>query len=820
MPAKKAKKPVSYPRVVIAGASKSKFLGRRGSPLMKKSKLPGPPTNPGGWSLEDIQKGIRGPNWDVKWFKSDGALAFGRILGEAGLLKCLEAAIAMVPREGYDGYFNKRAVLFGLLRKAIATASDADFAAAEALAEAGWEDNSRISRAIACLFPHRQDWGQKAADLAEVEWEVLKAAKGYDPAPYDLRDHALLLGAAISPERMLGFVEKRLFQFFPETESWWVTWVEQTGVGAAPVLAAFHHKHNSGYYETPMGRVIALVESAETAAAAAQRLGDWKKVEKAEVKFLKTIPSLAIPALEAEIARYKGGMQRQRAWNNTEKLAGAARARALLAEIRAEFKEATAPTYDRSGLPKGLDKSPWSAKRKEPGLPLFFSPANLPPLKLTGQKKALPPSMVREIGAMMKDCAPDKPLPGMKALIANTDPAMLAAFEGAVRGQWEAAGGETKEIWAAQWAGALGGDDALEALAEATERWCQMNRHKRSFEALEAFVLHPTDRSALLLERSSRKSRFDGLSHRAGQALHRLAQARGLSSQELLDTIAPDCGLTDWPRTLDYGHRTFTAGFDAALNPWVKDADGKPVKDAPRPGKRDAASAGPARRHWMSTKAAVRAQARDQLSRLEAAMVNERRWTPDGWRAFAAHPLLGLLARGLVWGLYPDGKLAGTFRLDESGAPVDAGDEPVPVDAPVGLVHPVQLPLEVLAAWATIFTDYEQVQPILQLQRARYLSADAEAIVAALTGATVRTSALMGLRRKGWSKGPEEGAGLYHSLDGGPISVGFDPGLDVIASAQSFEEQTLSSVLVSDYADRDSVALSEALADLVALGSS
>src|SRR5690606_22716523 len=116
----------------------------------------------------------------------------------------------------------------------------------------------------------------------------------------------------------------------------------------------------------------------------------------------------------------------------------------------------------------------------------------------------------------------------------------------------------------------------------------------------------------------------------------------------------------DGRTVLDYGRRRFVVGFDEQLRPYVADEDGTRRKDLPKPGATDDQTLAPAAYHrFAALKKDVRTVARDQIRRLEQAMVMQRRWTADEFRAlFVAHPLLWHLVRRLVWGVYDtDGAL-------------------------------------------------------------------------------------------------------------------------------------------------------------------
>lgn len=67
-----------------------------------------------------------------------------------------------------------------------------------------------------------------------------------------------------------------------------------------------------------------------------------------------------------------------------------------------------------------------------------------------------------------------------------------------------------------------------------------------------------------------------------------VAENRGLTMAELEDRTAPDLGLdSSGSLTLDFGPRQFTVGFDETLKPVVRDANGKVLKDLPKPNQSD-----------------------------------------------------------------------------------------------------------------------------------------------------------------------------------------------------------------------------------------
>jgi hypothetical protein len=92
-----------------------------------------------------------------------------------------------------------------------------------------------------------------------------------------------------------------------------------------------------------------------------------------------------------------------------------------------------------------------------------------------------------------------------------------------------------------------------------------------------------------------------------------------------------------------------------------------------------------------------------QARRLEAAMVEGRRWTSERFaRSVASHPLLGELARGLVWGVFTaDDSLREVFRLVRAGELRDARGAKLALAAGARIGIPHLLELEAShVAWA------------------------------------------------------------------------------------------------------------------------
>ena len=91
----------------------------------------------------------------------------------------------------------------------------------------------------------------------------------------------------------------------------------------------------------------------------------------------------------------------------------------------------------------------------------------------------------------------------------------------------------------------------------------------------------------------------------------------------------------------------------------------------------------------------------------------------------------------------------------------------MPEASVVGLVHPVELSADLLSAWKEQLSDYEVVQPVLQLERPVYTVTEEEKETTELTrfkGVVLNGLSLTGrLLNMGWYRGEIlDGGGYYN----------------------------------------------------------
>nr|BFE61807.1 hypothetical protein GCM10020063_063330 [Dactylosporangium thailandense] len=390
----------------------------------------------------------------------------------------------------------------------------------------------------------------------------------------------------------------------------------------------------------------------------------------------------------------------------------------------------------------------------------------------------------------------------------------LAEFAWSLFQRWQLAGFPSKESWVLDALGFLGDDETVRRLAPLIRAWPGEGGHARAVAGLDVLAEIGSDVALMHLHGIAEKVKFRGLKERAQEKIAEVADALGLSPEQLADRLVPDFGLDpDGTLVLDYGPRRFVVGFDEQLKPYVADEDGKRRKDLPKPGAKDDPQLAPAAAaRFAGLKKDVRTVAADQIRRFERAMVLRRRWTPAEFQQFIVeHPLVWHVARRLVWAAYgaaepgeAGGAVLVSLRVAEDRTLAGPGDEPaaIPDGAVIGVAHPLDLGAD-LAAWGEVFADYEILQPFEQLSRDTQALTEEERQATQLRrqeGLKVPTTTVLGLERRGWRRAAPQDAGVQPAMErdlpgGATLMLDLDPGI-IVGLVTEFENQTLGTAYI------------------------
>ncbi|MGX1810789.1 DUF4132 domain-containing protein [Nocardia sp. NPDC055321] len=386
--------------------------------------------------------------------------------------------------------------------------------------------------------------------------------------------------------------------------------------------------------------------------------------------------------------------------------------------------------------------------------PTWLAPELLPRIRTRSATAVLPLAATRHLLTMCLLTTPDEHYPGLPTALAVLDPDDVADFAWAVFESWEAAGYPGKDAWVLHVLRLVGTEATMSRLAAVIGTWPGRSAYTRATSGLAVLTAFGTRTTLRLVERMTRKPTSEWLRSEATQVLAAVSAARGVDPDAFAEYLLPDLGLdADGTRVLDYGPRQFVIGIDAALQPTVT-LNGTPRATAPAPAASDDPVAGPAAHQAFRTfKADLKTYTKEQIQRLERAMVTGRRWTPRTHRElFLDHPVLRPLARRVVWATFgPDGAPTGSFRIEEDRTRADATDTlfDLPPDTLIGVAHPLHLPNS-LGRWREVFHDYELLQPFEQIDRAAPVLTPEDAAsnqLARFVDRTVTTGNIYGLSK-------------------------------------------------------------------------
>jgi hypothetical protein len=400
-------------------------------------------------------------------------------------------------------------------------------------------------------------------------------------------------------------------------------------------------------------------------------------------------------------------------------------------------------------------------------LPAFFDPAKLArPLLRDGAP--LPDDAVRALGEMLRFSPLANPYVGLAQVREACDAASLDAFALDLFTAWREAGEEVRETWAFEACGKIGDERCARAVAERIRGWArgaEPPRYGWSSEARAMVLLGGGDRGFALarsgcavlaaLGGELAATHLGDLARGAVQAWLRREAASALGVPDAgphddVEAPVPDVGLdADGSATIAWGERSYRVLVDEALAPILVDANGERVASFPRARKgEDAAAHALAKERFAGIVKDAKIVARYQIGLLERMMCSGRTFRAKAFRErFLEHPFLRHVGRRVVW-------LAnGTpFRIAEDGSFADGEDARWELgEADVGVVHPLVLSADALAAWKRIFADYQILQPFPQLARETHVlppSAIGEHELGTIAGATTSRGRLFHLLRR------------------------------------------------------------------------
>ncbi len=229
------------------------------------------------------------------------------------------------------------------------------------------------------------------------------------------------------------------------------------------------------------------------------------------------------------------------------------------------------------------------------------------------------------------------------------------------------------------------------------------------------------------LGRIKSKAKHASVKTQLGKALDTAALKTGMSAEDLEEVAVPTFGLSaegEYRKALGEVTAVLAVRGGQVDLSWLG-ADGQPRTSVP---KATMSSFADDVKALKKTHKELAGQLAAQRSRLERLFTQERSWSHADWRTrFVDHPLVGPLARRLLWrftqdarvtdGLWHDGRL-----IDAHGNSLTMPDQ----QARVSLWHPIDAQPVQVAAWRDRLLALETCQPFKQAHREIYILTDAE----------------------------------------------------------------------------------------------
>lgn len=212
-----------------------------------------------------------------------------------------------------------------------------------------------------------------------------------------------------------------------------------------------------------------------------------------------------------------------------------------------------------------------------------------------------------------------------------------------------------------------------------------------------------------------------------GDALQKASEREGITIAEMEEMGVPSYGLNN----VGYGEEemgAFTAitivnGFKNIEFTWRK-ADGKTQKTVPASVKNDFATE---LKELRGAHKDIKSMLSVQKDRIEQLLLKKQFWEFPVWKErYLDHPLVGVVARPLIWSFSKDDKKVSAIW--KGGELLGLNGEPIPThgETTVTLWHPNASSLEEIKAWRERIAEWRIVQPFKQAHREVYLLTDAE----------------------------------------------------------------------------------------------
>ncbi len=274
---------------------------------------------------------------------------------------------------------------------------------------------------------------------------------------------------------------------------------------------------------------------------------------------------------------------------------------------------------------------------------------------------------------------------------------------------WVAADGAPESRWVLKLLPGAADDRIVDVLSSAALAW-HKTRKERAVVALQQLGRLDTVYALSCVQALATGKTLKPSVLAAAQAvLAGAAVRRGMALADLGDELTPDFDLGRGVQ-LQVGAQTYDVLLQGDLSLRLRTPAGKLVRSLPAladEGLRTEWDAAAARLKTLSK--GIKAVLQQQAPRLQSCLMLGRHWPLDTWRRlFLEHPLLRVVAQGLVWRVEPAAGQPFSLRIAEDLSLVDAQSDAVqlPAEGRIALWHPVQATEQERAQWRECLADY------------------------------------------------------------------------------------------------------------------
>ena len=243
------------------------------------------------------------------------------------------------------------------------------------------------------------------------------------------------------------------------------------------------------------------------------------------------------------------------------------------------------------------------------------------------------------------------------------------------------------------------------------------------------WALGEIDHSLAIAQLAILKSRIKNKStqKQIDKAMNAVAERLGVPPDEVEEMVVPTFGLNDvGVRTQvlgDFTAELVVTGTSSAEIRWLK-ADGKRQKTTPKSVKEDFADE---LKELQAAKKDVQKLLPSQRDRIDSLFLQQKVWSFQEWsERYFDHPLVGVIARRVIWEFETNGDTASGIWLDGI---VDRQGKSLSLDPEttrVRLWHPIERDTDEVLAWREFLETNQVTQPFKQAHREVYLLTDAE----------------------------------------------------------------------------------------------